>query len=392
MDKFLFADGEEVCLYDDGKITRQQSKFISNYKTAAINVERAKSWKQSGEGAQFRGDVQRVSSEDDFKSAINGVYFTDNDGEAAYSFTVNGTSGIYKMRLGDEKAEEVHIINSLDYEFSGGCLDSGSDMLATELRRNFYNSDIALFDLTSGDYKTVTDGDTLDSDAFISPENGNVIYFSSRGVGRDMNGSFAGYSNSTVCKLDISRCDIEEVAVSDKYHYYKPEVFGRKLYALRIPAKEKKPNPVIEIILIPFRIIQAIANFINVFVTAFTGKSLASGGSNPAKGREYDSRKEYVKGNLINVEKEMKKNARKSKGDYGFVPLSWQVVEVASGNVIKSGVADYDILSDGTFIVTNGKHIFAVSDGKSKKLCDTGNCLKVAGRHLSVKKSDLFDL
>ena len=88
----------------------------------------------------------------------------------------------------------------------------------------------------------------------------------------------------------------------------------------------------------------------------------------------------------------MKKNARKSKGDYGFVPLSWQVVEVASGNVIKSGVADYDILSDGTFIVTNGKHIIAVSDGKSKKLCDTGNCLKVAGRHLSVKKSDLFDL
>ncbi len=145
-----------------------------------------------------------------------------------------------------------------------------------------------------------------------------------------------------------------------------------------------------EIILIPFRIIQALVNFINVFVTAFTGKSLASGGSNPAKGRKYDSREEFVKGNLINVDKQLKTNARKDKDGYGFIPLSWQIIEAESGKVIKSGIADYDITDDGTFIATNGKRIFAVKDGKSVKLCDTERCLTVSCRHASGKSSDLF--
>ena len=391
MDKFLFSDGESVCLYDNGKIIKRRSKFIANFKEACASVERAKSWKHSGEGAQFRGDIRPETGEENFTVTINGVYPAADENEAVYSFTVNQTSGIYKLRFDDEKAEEVHIINSVDYEFSGGCTDASSDTLVTSLKRNYYNSDIAVFNLKNGDYRTVTDGDTIDADPFISPEDANIIYFTSRGVGRDMNGSFAGYSNAAICKLNIAALDIEEVAVSDKYNYLKPQVFGGKLYAIKTPSKEKKPNPIVEIILIPFRIIQALANFVNAFVRAFTGKSLATGGSNPAKGREYDSRKEFVKGNLINVEKEMKRNARKEKGDYGFIPLSWQLVEVESGKVIKSGVADYDILSDGTFIVTNGKRIFALKDGKCQKLANTDSCLCVAGRHSSHKKSDLFD-
>lgn len=388
--KFLFSDGSDICVYDDGKITRRGSKFIENFKAASINVERAKSWKHSGEGARFRGDEHPDADNISFTENINGIYPT-GDGQAVYSFSVNQTSGIYKIDPFDEKGEETHVINSVDYVFSGGCLDISSGLLATSVSRNGYNSDIALFDLKSGDWRTLTEGDTLDEYPFISPEDGNIIYFTSRGVGRDMQGSFAGYSPAAICKLNISALDIEEVAASEKYGYIKPVTHGGKLYAIRIPAKEKKPNPIIEILLIPFRIIQAIANFINVFVRAFTGKSLASGGSNPAKGREYDSRKEYVKGNLINAEKESKRNAKKDKKDYGFIPLSWQLVEVESGTVIKSGIADYDILEDGTFIVTNGKRVFAVKDGKSKKLADADCCLCVACEHSSEKKTDLFE-
>jgi len=138
------------------------------------------------------------------------------------------------------------------------------------------------------------------------------------------------------------------------------------------------------------RILQAIANFITIFTRAFTGKSPVSGGDNPTKERDYDSRKQFVKGNLINAEKEAKKNAKKDREDYGFIPLSWQLVEVYSGTVIKSGVADYDILSDGTFIATNGKRIFAIKDGKCRKLCNTERCLCVAAKHSSLKKPDPF--
>lgn len=388
MEKFLFADGQDICLYDGEKVVKYTSKFIENYKTNAVNAECAKSWKHSGEGAQFRGDVVAEESES-IRSFINGIFPCADENEAVYSFTVNSTSGIYRKRFDDEKADEVHIVNSLDTEYGAGCLDAQSGTLAVSIRRNGRNSDIAVFDVKSGDYKTVTEGDTLDDEPFISPDDKNVIYFSSRGAGRDFNGDFAGYSPAAICKLDLNALDVSEIKVSEKYNYFKPVIYNGKLYALKTPLKEKGPNPFIEILLIPFRIVQAIANFINVFVRAFTGKSLASGGNNPTKGRKFDSREEYVKGNLINVEKQLKKN-KKRGDDYGFIPLSWQVVEVESGEVITSGAADFDITADGTFIVTNGKHVFAVKDKKRKKLCDTDCCLKVSCRHFSKGGDTIF--
>lgn len=390
MEKFLFADGNDICVYDGGKITKLSSAFIENYKNNALNIERAKSWKHSGDGAQFRGDIRSSDGDSLFESSINGLFLTADENEIIYTFEINQTSGIYKKRLDDEKAAESHVITSVDYSFGSGCFDARSGVLVASVKKNYYNSDIALFDVKSGDFKTLTEGDTLDDEPFISPDDGNIVYFTSRGVGRDSKGAFGGFSNSSIYKLNLNAVEAEEIKTDEKFSYFKPVLHNRKLYAIKTPAKEKGANPLVEIILIPFRIIQAIANFINVFVRAFTGKSLASGGNNPAKGRDYDSRKEFIKGNLINVEKEMKKN-RKKGGDFGFIPLSWQLVELDSGEVIKSGVADYDVTEDGAFIVTNGRHVFSIKDGKCKKLCDTESCLKVSCRHFSETKSDLFD-
>lgn len=393
MDNFLFLDGQDICLYSNGKIKKYSSKAVQKYKNNLLSIERSRSWKQSGEGAMFRGDV-RYDSVDNMSVSenINGVYMTCDDNEGVYSFTVNNTSGIYKMRFDDEKSEEIHIINSADFRFEGGMVDSQNNTLVTSLVRNYYFSDIAVFDLKTCEYRTITDGETLDDDPFISPENGNIIYFSSRGVGRDRNGEVVKYSNACINQMNIETLEIKEVISSPKYNFFKPIEHNGKLYVLKTPIEERKGNVLLEIILIPFRILQAIANFINVFVTVFTGKSLVSGGDNPTKGREYDSREEYIKGNLINVEREAKRNRKKNKEDYGFIPLTWQLIEVDSGNIIKRGIVDYDIQPDGTFIVTNGNRIFAIKDGKTTKLVDTDCCLKVASKHTSLKKTQIFDI
>ncbi len=388
--KFLFADGQKICLYIDGQVKEYPSKFIEKYKENALNCERAKSWKHSGEGAQFRGDIRPGEEGVKINSSLNGLYFLSDENEIAYSFSVNDTSGVYKKRLDDEKAQESHVINSLDTEFLNGCMDAGSDTLVLSVRRNYVNSDLAVMDVKSGDLKTVTEGDTLDEDPYISPENGNKIYFSTRGAGRDSSGSFISYSPASICRLDLNEMTVEEIKSSEKFNYFKPVYHGGKLYAIKTPLKEKGANPLIEIALIPFRIVQALANFVNVFVRAFTGKSLASGGSNPTKQRDYDSRKEFVKGNLINVEKESKKN-KKRGGDYGFIPLGWQLVEVESDKVIKCGIADFDIAEDGTIIATNGRRLFAINGENCKKIYNTDCCLKVACMHKTDKKTDLFE-
>lgn len=386
MEKVIFADGEDVCLYSDGKVEKFPSKFIEKYRTAAASARRSSSWKYSGEGARFRGDV---SEDEQIQSRIGGVYLASED-TAVYSFTVNETSGIYKHSLTDEKAPETHVINSIEHCFYGGCLNSRTGKLAVSLKRNDVNSDIALFDLNNGNYVSVTEGDTLDEDPFFLPENADVIYFSSRGVGRNLNGEYAGFSPAAIVRIDLSAMSVEEVKVSPKYSYFKPIVHGGKLYAIKAPAAPPKPNYVKAFFLIPVRFLQAIANLLSIFIHAFTGKSLTSGGSNPAKGREYDSRKEFVRGNLINIDKELKANAGKKDKDYGFVPLGWQLVEVESDKVLASGVADYDVTAQGDVVYTNGKHIFALKDGKRQKLCDADCCLTLSVMHSSNPSNDPF--
>jgi len=371
--KFYFSDGQNIGVWEDGKASRFESNFIHRYKETAISIENSHSWKYSGQGAVFRGDVAESQA---VHYTINGIFPTADKGQVAYSFTVNQTSGVYLKRTDDEKAEEAHLVNSLESGFGSGCTAADGSKFAITVNEGA-GSHIAIMNAENGDYNCVTEGDTVDLDPHISRDNPNIIYYSSRGAGRNADGQFVEYSPAAICKLNLSEASVEEIAASPKYSYFKPIMYGGKLYALRTPVKEKGPNPFNEILLIPFRIVQAIANFINAFVRAFTGKSLATGGNNPTKERNTDSRKLFIKGNLINVEKELKRNKKRGE-DTGFIPLSWQIVEVESGKAVKSGVADYDVTDDGEFIATDGRHIFVIKDGKSKKVCDAENCLTVS--------------
>jgi hypothetical protein len=386
MIKFAFSDGEDICVYDGEKVNKYTSRFIENYKQNARDIVRSKQWKTAGEGAKFR-EVGRMDESDlNFNSNISGVFLTDDPNTLVYTFSINDTNGIYKKHLNDEKNEESHVVNSVEYIFLGGSLNAQNGALAMAIKHNYYISDIAILDIDSGDYKSITCGDTLDEDPYICPDDANIIYYSSRGVGRDAQGNFVEYSPSALYKLNINDVQVEEVKSSKTHSYFRPVYHGGKLYAIKAPIKQSSGNALIEIILIPIRIIQAIVGFVNAFVKVFAGKSLTSGGDNPAKGREYDSRKIAIAGNIIDVEKQQKKNASKKNVDYGFVPNSWQLVEVDSGAVIKSGVADFDICEDGTFIVTNGRRIFAIKDGKETKLCNTQFCIRVNAMH-SCKNS-----
>ncbi len=392
MVKFLYSDGENICLYDGEKSSFFPSGRIESYKRNAESVARNAEWKKSGEGAVFRGDVTyRGQTAEGVHGEVCGVYPLDSDGWVIYTYKVADASGIYKKNLADGKTPETHIINSGNLAFGTGMADVANSTFAVSVQRNYFNADIGVFDLRTGDYKLLTDGDTYDTDPFISQENSNVIYFASRGVGRDAHGEFVEYAPSVICKLDTDRMTVEEIAADPKYSYFKPVMHGGKLYAIKAPVKGKQENALVSFLLFPWRILQAIANLVNVFVHAMTGKSAAGGGSNPTAARDYDSRKIEIEGNLIDMDKQTKRNASKKDPDFGFVPNSWKLVEVESGEVIKSGVCDFDIAEDGTFIATNGRRVFAIKDGKCKKVCNAETCLHVSCRHAGTKAQlDLF--
>ncbi len=390
MKKLVYADGENIGVYDGENLVTFTAPAIVNYKNNIEAIGRSKAWKTTGSGAVFRD-----SYSDPYDSAVNasvtGAWPAEN-GDIVYSFIAGESSGVYFHTPDDQKSPERHVVNSASAKFSGGCYDSSSGVLLTSVKTNYYNSDIAVIDIKKGDVRTVTEGDTADEDPVFSPDEANVVYYCSRSVGRDINGNFVCYSPSAIYRLDLFTMSLEEVAASQNFSYFRPVRHSGELYCIKAPAGKRRANPLLEIILIPYRILQGIVGFINVFVRAFSGKSLTSSGDNPAKGRDYDSRKVAVAGNLIDIEREEERNASKKDSDFGFVPKSWQLIKLSDGTPLADGVVDFDIANDGTIYYTNGRRIFSLKDGRRTKVCNTSCCLKISCPHASSLSDELFSI
>lgn len=93
-----------------------------------------------------------------------------------------------------------------------------------------------------------------------------------------------------------------------------------------------------------------------MFVMCFTGKPLVSGqsgrsvdaGGGAAKNGKADAKKIFINNNLLNVDKELKKN--KKQEDYGFIPASWKIVRLGKDGKgeteIAAGAADFCIVEE----------------------------------------------
>ena len=93
---------------------------------------------------------------------------------------------------------------------------------------------------------------------------------------------------------------------------------------------------------------------------------------------------------MIDADKELKRNKKNKDKEYGFIPLSWKLVKVTGTQreVVKNGVCDFDFTADGGIYCTNGRHIFYLKDGKSKKIADTDMCLTLAAPNAEREQTD----
>ena len=393
MEKLVFADGEKIGVFDGENVRFLESEYIRRYREYAENRTKNDEWKFGGEGARFRGDYDtyRERQQEKIYAYINGVAW---DGEKIlYSCTVNGSSCVYRKDVRDEKAQEEHIISASDEYF--GSLHRAGNVLAVTVSGADATSSVGVLNCVDSELKTLTGGDSRDANASFSPVDSNLILFDSAGLGRNSNGEFTGkYAPAAVCSLRVDTMEINEVFGDGKNSYVKPEqTRDGTLYCIQRPANEKKKgNVFLDILLFPYRILQAIVMLIQTFVIAFTGKSLTSDGANPAKGRESDSRKLFVDGNFIEYEKELKRNRKNKDKEYGFIPLSWKLVKISDGKAepIKNGICDFALCKDGGIYCTNGRRIFYIKDGKCKKIAETEKCLCLSTESDLSASQDLF--
>ena len=376
--EFLYIDGENLCVYTDGKVKSYQSRYIQNYKESSLREAKSKEWKQKGRTEMLLNEGMLFEDEE-LTTALTSLSRAENKEELYYTFSANETSGIYKKYLDDKKNTEAHVISSNEVEFS--CLHIGKNgKLLAAVKRGGVESNIALFSDNYDDYQVLTGGDSLDENPSFDG-NGNIL-FNSYGVGRDENNRFVEYAPSGIYRLNAYDYSLQTVLESEEYSFVKPIEREDGLYYLKRPAKEKeRSNPILEICMIPVRILQGIVGFISFFVTIFSGKPLVKGGKQGggAAARNYskDERKLYIQNQMVKVDRELKKNGKEE--DYGFIPRSWKLARLTANGEeeLAYGVADYCFCEDG-IVVTNGKHIFLIENGKRKKIADVDCCLKLA--------------
>ncbi len=410
--KFTFSDGEKLCVYDNGQVSAFSSAYITRFRESALRAAKNREWKQKTDLMMSDEYYFNTEDETEIYASIHAVTPTSEQNKILYAFSVNGTSGLYYKYLDDKEKTEAHNITSNEVQFTSLYCTQNGEILGT-VQTDSVCADIAVFSKKGGDYKSLTGGDSLDENPSFDGD-GNVL-FNSYAVGRDANNNFLTYLPSEIYRLNIEKMETELLVSDGKYSYIKPIADGNgNLYCIRKTDAEKtEGNPFLEILLIPVRIVQAIVGFVSAFVMCFAKKPMVSGqsarsignGGDAAKNGKTDGKKVFINNNLINVDKELKKN--KKQEDFGFIPKNWTLVRLVkneNGNFdgcseyeLARGVADYALIEENgekTLVYTNGKHIFEIKDfgdnGKKTKLLDVDFCLKVGALYPAAACADPF--
>lgn len=397
MEKIVFSDGDSIRVLDEGEEGTYASQYIADYRERMRRMVKNKEWKHSGMGAVFRGDTMSevgMDSETRVDAYINSVHAAGED-KVLYTFTVNQTSGVIEKTLSAKKDGERFILHTNDGELLSSDYNVTDGKFVAELKRGEISSDLVLLDTERGDYVSITDGDSRDENPSFSKKRPGVILYDSLAAGRNARGEFVEYAPAAVYEYDLNTLDLKEIRASEKYSYIKPvEDENGDIYCIRKPAKEReRHNPVVEILLIPYRLLMAIVNFIQIFVVFFTGKTMTGGGNNPAKGRDTDSRQMIIRGNVIEVDKEIARNKKFKDKDLAFIPASWKLVRIRGGEEeeMKSGICDFSLAEDGV-VCTNGRKVFFLKEGKSEKIAEGELVLNVSTVTRAPESGDLFDL
>lgn len=375
--KIAFTSGTSIGVYENGRLTQHESDVFNRYISVSIRESEKDKWKYSGFGAQFRGDAIEKLRYDQSNEKILGettsVSFI-NENTVNYSVFVNNLSAVCTKDLSAEKDSEGHIIHATDRIFKGSSEQNGK--LALSVSDDGITAHIAIFNKNTDDYSLVTDGDSLDFDpAYSERENGKIL-FASKGAGRDGDGNFIEYSPSYILSYDEFTGNIEEELSDPAYSFIKPkEDENGNLYAIKKPVKDKrKSNLLLDIILIPWRLLTAIYYFLESFTRAFTGKNFTDKSPNPAKNNKKSSREIFIDGNLIYADEELKKNIKHKDDFAGIIPRSYELIKRSpDGKVttVKKGVIAYAPLKDGSVIAGNGKYLLKISaDGVTEKICE----------------------
>ena len=291
--------------------------------------------------------------------------------EILYAIDTDYACGLFQHEL--QEGYERRLYHRNQFRACDLARSSQTGMLAFALRSADGTSHIATMAAEGRGFKTITEGDAIDEAPCWAPGGENVLLFQSAGVGRNQVGAVTGLSPYAIQKIDLDNGKMETVIEENDTDALMPKLAkDGSLYFVRRPYQPLgAPIPfwryAVDTLLFPFRLLVAIAGFLNIFSMIFAKKPLMTAGGPESEGP--DQRIVMLYGRLIDARKKGKGSASR---DGELVPASWVLVcRKADGNesILAKNVVSYDLCGDGGFVYTTGSNIYHVSpEGNSTKV------------------------
>jgi hypothetical protein len=227
----------------------------------------------------------------------------------------------------------------------------------------------------------VTEGDAIDMAPRWVPGAGKTVVYQSAGVAHDANGYIRDRAPFSIEKLDLESADVTTLAEDRTFDFMAPRLLADgTLFCIRRPYKPKNNvsfgRALLDAVLIPFRLLFAIFQFLNFFSWRYTGKELTRDvGLAGANGDQKDVKPEGMLawGEYLTPQTMPRgRNKKVSDDPVAWVPKDWQLLRRAPGGefeTLAESVLAYDIAPDGTVLYTNGGALFSRSpDGNVERL------------------------
>lgn len=224
----------------------------------------------------------------------------------------------------------------------------------------------------SSGIKELTEGDSFDTAPRWRPGGGSRILFQSAGIGRNREGHFLAFGPFSIQELDAEAAELTTLLESKQFDYLAPQALqdGTLLYLRRPYSPHGRLHPIRalkDFLLLPFRLLFAVFQFLNFFSAAFTGRKLTSDG---AKGKEMDLKQMMIWGNLVQAQRAQARGAEEESPD--LVPKTWELCRQGPDGqtkILAGGVLAYDVNEQGVIVFTNGNAIYQLSpDGHKQQL------------------------
>jgi hypothetical protein len=370
----FLAQGKLHVKLGDAPVSEVDSRFGEQVRERALQIQERNAWKTQGTGARFMsGGVlwgRQGRDPAEARVAITGLSAGCNPGELLYSLETSDIGGVFLLR--NEAKDEQRLLHTSDFRVRRLAASGGHDRVACVIGQKGGNTCIAVMHGDGADLREVTQGDTVDDAPRWVPGSDRELVFQSSAIGRNQAGFAIAQGPFTIQKLDLDAGEVTTLIEDPKADLLAPYLAkDGTLFYIRRPYRDPNQRPgwlhgVLDLILLPFRLLYAVFQFLNFFTVRYTGNTLTNAGD--MRRKQADIRQMMIWGNMIDAEKAAREGDRE---EAALVPKTWELIRQSGNqrNVVAKGALSFDIGSDGAVIYSNGSAIYCVApDGKTERL------------------------